>query len=65
MEDWSATLDGGNAVDVAYLNYAKAFDSVRHEATEQVKIVWCKREAAQLVGSLFDWSLPESRLPGV
>ena len=31
MEDWSAVLDDGDAVIVAYLDFAKAFDSVLHK----------------------------------
>ena len=31
MEDWSAAVESGEPVDVAYLDFAKAFDSVPHQ----------------------------------
>ena len=31
MEDWSAAIDNGEAVDIAYLNFAKGFDAVPHK----------------------------------
>ena len=31
LEDWTAALENGDPVDVAYLDFAKAFDSVPHE----------------------------------
>ena len=30
MEDWSAAVESGEPVDVAHLDFAKAFDSVPH-----------------------------------
>jgi len=31
LEDWTAVIDQGYGVDVAYLNFSKAFDSVPHQ----------------------------------
>ena len=31
MEDWTSAVDQGYGVDVAYLDFSKAFDSVPHQ----------------------------------
>ena len=31
LEDWSAAVEDGVPVDVAYLDFTKAFDSVPHK----------------------------------
>ena len=31
LEDWTQLIENGEPVDVAYLDFQKAFDSVRHK----------------------------------
>ena len=65
MEDWSAALDDGDAVDVAYLDFAKAFDSV-----PQKRLV-NKLRSYDVRGKLIAWleafltGRYQSRRPGV
>ena len=39
LEDWTKEVDDGYAVDVLYLDIAKAFDSVPHERLKE-KMKW-------------------------
>ena len=49
MEDWSAEVESGGPVDVAYLDFAKAFDSVPHWRLLE------KLHAYGIRGKLLDW----------
>ena len=49
MEDWSGAIEDGEPVDVAYLDFAKAFDSVPH------KRLLGKLHAYEIRGRLLDW----------
>ena len=49
IEHWSAAMDDGDPVDVAYLDFAKAFDSVPHQRLIQ------KLYAYGVRGKLLDW----------
>ena len=49
MEDLTVTVEEGIPVDVAYLDFAKAFDFVPHE-----RLV-CKLRAHGIDGKLLDW----------
>ena len=49
MEDWSAAVESGEPVDVAYLDFAKAFDSVPHRR------LLGKLHAYGIRGKLLDW----------
>ena len=49
MEDWSAVIEDGEPVDVAYLDFAKAFDSVPH------KRLIGKLHAYGIRGRVLDW----------
>ena len=46
LEEITYNLDRGNGVDIVFLDYQKAFDSVPHaqEIVEQAKFVWRWRE---------------------
>ncbi|MCP3853075.1 MAG: hypothetical protein GY694_23025, partial [Gammaproteobacteria bacterium] len=49
INDWMSSLDKGIAVDAAYLDFKKAFDSVPH------KRLLCKLEGYGIEGSLLSW----------
>ena len=49
FEDWTRTLDQGYGVDVIYLDYSKAFDSVPHQR------LLCKLKAYGIRGNLLSW----------
>ena len=49
LERWTEILDGGNAVDVAYFDYAKAFDKVSH------RLLLIKLQAYGIDGKLLQW----------
>ena len=49
LDDWTETLDSGNSVDVLYLDFKKAFDSVPHERLLK------KIYAYGFRGDLFNW----------
>ena len=49
IEEWSAALEKGNPVDIAYLDFAKAFDSVPHER------LLCKLQAYGVRGKVLRW----------
>ena len=49
LDDWTETLDSGNSVDVLYLDFKKAFDSVPHER------LFKKIYAYGFRGDLFNW----------
>ena len=51
FEEWTATLDQGFGVDVIYLDYSKAFDSVPYQ-----RLV-AKLEAYGIWGDLSMWML--------
>ena len=34
LDDWTAELDRGNEVDIIYIDFQKAFDSVPHKTTK-------------------------------
>ena len=49
IEDWSAALEEGDPVDVIYLDFAKAFDSVPHQR------LLSKLHACGIQGKLLEW----------
>jgi len=49
FEDWTSTMNQGYNVDVIYLDYSKAFDSVPHQR------LLCKLEAYSIRGNLLSW----------
>ena len=49
MEDWSAAVEDGDPLDVAYLDFAKAFDSVPH-----LRLL-SKLRSYGVRGRLLDW----------
>ena len=49
LEQWTDILDGGNGVDVAYFDYAKAFDKVSH------RLLLIKLRAYGIDGKLLTW----------
>ena len=49
IEDWTREMDQGSAVDVIYLDYSKAFDTVPH------KRLLHKLRAYGFTGKLLDW----------
>ena len=49
LERWTDILDGGNGVDVAYFDYAKAFDKVSH------RLLLVKLQAYGIDGKLLNW----------
>jgi len=41
LEDWTSTIDQGFGVDVAYLDFSKAFNSVPHQRLfQKLAILW-------------------------
>ena len=49
MEAWPAAVDKGDPVDLVYLDFAKAFDSVPHQRLH------CKPKSHGISGKLLDW----------
>ena len=49
LEKWTEIVDGGNSVDVAYFDYAKAFDKVSH------RLLLLKLQSYGIDGKLLNW----------
>ena len=49
LEKWTEVVDGGNSVDVAYFDYAKAFDKVSH------RLLLVKLQGYGIDGKLLRW----------
>ena len=49
LEEWTEIVDGGNSVDVAYFDYAKAFDKVSH------RLLLLKLQRYGIDGKLLAW----------
>ena len=49
LERWTEIIDSGGSVDVAYFDYAKAFDKVSH------RLLLIKLKAYGIDGKLFVW----------
>ena len=49
MEHWTKTLDDGNDVDIIYLDFRKAFESVLHQR------LLSKLKAYGISGSVLNW----------
>ena len=49
LEKWTEIVDGGNSVDVAYFDYAKAFDKVSH------RLLLLKLQRYGIDGKLLSW----------
>lgn len=49
LERWTEIVDGGMSVDVAYFDYAKAFDKVSH------RLLMLKLRSYGIRGKLLDW----------
>ena len=66
IEDWSAAVEAGNPVDVAYLDFAKAFDSVPHQRLlGKLRSYGVGGQAARMDRGLPGWSHTYNRDPGV
>ena len=78
MEDWSAALEDGDPVDVAYLDFAKAFDAVPHRrllsklsayGVRGKLLAWIeaflidRRQRVVVQGSKSAWALVTSGIP--
>ena len=49
LEDWTSSLENGHGLDVLYLDYQKAFDTVPHQRLIE-KLKWYG-----VTGSLWNW----------
>ena len=49
LEDWTRCLDGGSGLDIVYLDFQKAFDTVPHRRLER------KLSAYGIRGKVLDW----------
>ncbi|CAL4234819.1 unnamed protein product [Meganyctiphanes norvegica] len=49
LEDWTSILEGGDCVDVAYLDFSKAFDLVSH------KHLLLKLQKHGITGQIWNW----------
>ena len=47
LEKWTQALDEGFGVDVLYLDYRKAFDSVPHKRLSEKLKTWNSRKIAK------------------
>ena len=49
LNDWTLAIDNGDGITVAYIDFAKAFDSVSHQK------LLCKLQNYGISGNLFEW----------
>ena len=49
LQEWSCMVDKGEACDILYLDYSKAFDTVSHERLLK------KLEAVGITGKILNW----------
>ena len=56
MEDWSAAVEDGDPLDVAYLDFAKAFDPVPHlRLLSKLRSYGVRGRLLDWIGRLLDW----------
>jgi len=55
MEDWTKYLDRGNAVDVVYMDFMKAFDKVSHRhLIQKLEYLGVNVQTVNSIQRLFD-----------
>ena len=55
MEDWTKYLDRGNAVDVVYMDFMKAFDKVSHRhLIQKLEYLGVNVQTVNWIQRLFD-----------
>ena len=48
LKNWTKAMDRGYGLDIIYLDYQKAFDTVPHKIVKKTKVVWIRWESVAL-----------------